>query len=382
MDNSMSAVYRQFVALLRCAVCGGEVPAGPFDWDALLRLARRHRVEGILHLVLKSADDVPDGVRESLQKAWQRALVQDARQEYAARQIRETFSVAGIPLAPMKGLVLKNDYPSRELRWMSDLDFYIRPEDRERIHAVMESLGAVIASTDSGDINYAMTGNVCVEFHGMLLYRVGSGGVGGYSDWSRVVEDENRLTEEGYALNLIGHVAYNLAHAGCGARFILDLWVYRHKHPGQPDWNEVMGQLKRDGLDRIAQNLLDLSEYWFGDGPGSELLDELGAYILEGGLYGLSKRETLSGAGFHGGKLGAVKAQLFRSRDEFENRYPWLKKYPFLLPATWVMRGVKSLRIHRAALGRWTRQLNQNDRKEIEEHQARLKRFGFDGMKI
>lgn len=380
MNNSMTAVYRQFVALLRCGGCGGEMPAGPFDWESILYLAKRHRVEGLLHFALKNAEEVPDAVRERLQNEWRRALVQDARQEHDARLIGDALATQQIPFAPMKGLVLKNDYPSRELRWMSDLDFYILPEDRERIHAVMESLDAVVASTDSGDINYAMPGNVCVEFHGMLLYRAGSGGVGGYSDWSRVMANENRLTEEGYALNLIGHVAYNLAHAGCGARFILDLWVYRHKHPSQPDWNKVMDRLKQDGLDHIAQNVLDLSEYWFGDGLGSELLDELGAYVLEGGLYGLRKRDALSSAGFHGGKLGAIRTQLFRSRDEFENRYPWLKKYPFLLPVAWVMRGAKSLQTHRVAMGRWTRQLNQNNGKEIEEQKARLKRFGFNGM--
>ena len=136
-----------------------------------------------------------------------------------------------------------------------------------------------------------------------------------------------------------------------------------------------MDQLKRDGLIQIANNLLDLSEYWFGSAPGSELLNELGCYILEGGLYGMGKRETLSAAGLHGGKLGALKAQVFRSRDEFENRYPWLQKYPFLLPVAWMMRGMKSLRIHRGAMERWTKRLEQHDRDEVSAQRARLARF-------
>ena len=138
-----------------------------------------------------------------------------------------------------------------------------------------------------------------------------------------------------------------------------------------------MEQLKKDGLDEVAQNLLDLSEYWFGNAAGSTLLDELSAYVLEGGLCGLRLRKTLSAAGFQGGKLGAVKAQVFRSREEFENRYPWLKKHPYLLPVAWVMRGAKSLRIHREAMGQWTEQLKKNDRKQVAEQKARLRRFGF-----
>lgn len=216
-----------------------------------------------------------------------------------------------------------------------------------------------------------------MEFHGRLLYRAEATGVICYSDWSRMNGDENRLTEEGYALNLIGHIAYNTAHAGCGARFILDLWVYRHKHQQQPDWTAVMQQLRLDGLERIAQNLLDLSEYWFGNGNGSPLLDELGTYILEGGLYGLAKRETLSNAGLNGGKFNAIRAQVFRSKNEFYNRYPWLKKMPYLLPVAWGMRGFHSLRTHRQEIGKWFKHLDQSDQQEIEEHGERLQRFGI-----
>lgn len=369
---------RWLLALMRRAVCGGgQVPDAPVDWDALLKLARRHRVETLLFRGLDGVANVPNEVWERLQNSWRRALMQDARQEYAARVIAEALTAHDIPYAPAKGLVLKEHYPSRELRYMSDLDFYIRAEDRERIHAVMESLGAVVANTDSGDVNYEMPGHVLVEFHGLLLYRVGIGGVENYADWTCVIPGENRLTEEAYALNLIGHVIYNMAGAGCGARFVLDIWVYRHRCPNQPDWNSVFARLAADGLEQVARNLLDLSEYWFGAGVGSELLDEMGAYILDSGLYGVGQRATLSVAGFQGGKLGAIKMQLFRSRGEFENRYPWLKKYPYLLPAAWVIRGITSLRTNRDAMHRWTKQLNQDDQEAVRQQMNRLQRFGF-----
>lgn len=375
--SNLPLEYQQLIHLLRCAV-GADVPKeDAFDWDTLLPLAKRHRVEALLYHVVKNMDNVPAETKASLRNEWRRMLARDARQEHTSHIIEKALTAEHIPYAPLKGLLLKEDYPSRELRHMSDLDYYIRPTDRDRIHTAMEKLGGTVASTDSGDINYGLPGRIYVEFHGMLLYRRGNGGVQSYSDWDRVVSGENRLTEEGYALNLIGHVIYNLASAGCGVRYILDLWIYRNRHACQPDWNAVMEQLKKDGLDEVAQNLLDLSEYWFGNAAGSTLLDELSAYVLEGGLCGLRLRKTLSAAGFQGGKLGAVKAQVFRSREEFENRYPWLKKHPYLLPVAWVMRGAKSLRIHREAMGQWTEQLKKNDRKQVAEQKARLRRFGF-----
>lgn len=369
--------YGQFISMLRCGVCGGQLPQDSFDWNEILWLARIHRVEAILWYALRDREDIPEEVRKKLKDCWDREIVRDMRQDYAAEQIRTAFESKGIVLAPMKGLVLKHDYPFPHMRYMSDLDFYIQSTERTRIQRCMEQLGAKISGTDSGDVNYEMPGRVQVEFHGRLLYRTDSTGVICYSDWSYMKVGENRLSEEGYALNLIGHIAYNIAHTGCGARFILDLWVYRHRHTQQPDWSAVIQQLKGDGLEKIAENLLDLSEYWFGDLEGSPLLDELGTYILEGGLYGLSTRETLSNAGLGGGKLKAIKSQIFRSKDEFHNRYPWLKKHPYLFPVAWGMRGIHSLKTHRKEIGRWVKQLNQNDSKEIQEHRNRLKRFGL-----
>lgn len=373
----MLNVYEQFINMLRCGVCGSQLPQDSYDWNEILRLAHIHRVEAILWYALRERKDVPAEIQKKLKACWDLEIVRDVRQDYASEQIRKKFQEQKIDFAPMKGLVLKLDYPFPHMRYMSDLDFYVQTGDRSRIHSCMEQLNAVVSGTDSGDVNYELPGRVQLEFHGRLLYRAEATGVICYSDWSRMNGDENRLTEEGYALNLIGHIAYNIAHAGCGARFILDLWVYRHKHQQQPDWTAVMQQLKADGLERIARNLLDLSEYWFGGGKGSPLLDDLGTYILEGGLYGLASRETLSDAGLNGGKLSAIKVQVFRSKEEFQNRYSWLKNHPYLLPLAWGMRGIHSLKTHRKEIGRWVRRLNQNDSKEIWEQRDRLRRFGI-----
>ena len=171
--SNLPLEYQQLIHLLRCAV-GADVPKeDAFDWDTLLPLAKRHRVEALLYHVVKNMDNVPAETKASLRNEWRRMLARDARQEHTSHIIEKALTAEHIPYAPLKGLLLKEDYPSRELRHMSDLDYYIRPTDRDRIHTAMEKLGGTVASTDSGDINYGLPGRIycCIEGE-MAVFRV------------------------------------------------------------------------------------------------------------------------------------------------------------------------------------------------------------------
>ena len=112
-----------------------------------------------------------------------------------------------------------------------------------------------------------------------------------------------------------------MAGSGPGIRYILDLWIYRNRHQPQPDWQVVDEQLIKDNIYGAAHNLLNLSEYLFGDGDESPLMVEMADYVLKGGLHGDYKHGLASQAA--NGK--AVIKQLFRNRTEYENRYLWLK---------------------------------------------------------
>ena len=166
---------------------------------------------------------------------------------------------------------------------------------------------------------------------------------------------------------------HDLAGAGPGIRYILDLWIYRNRHQPQPDWEVVDERLKKDGIYAAASNLLNLSEYLFGNGEATPLMEEMTDYVLQGGLHGDYKRGLVSQAA--DGK--AVLKQLFRNRTEFENRYPWLKKYPFLLPVAWVMRIIQSLKTHKKVISKWHKEVNGISTNEAEMQRQVLMRFGL-----
>ena len=360
------------ISILRATVCQNEalIPSDA-DWNALWQLARSNHLEAILYSV------APEALKEEKKTEYFNMLARSVRQENLLQQIERVLSENSVFYALQKGSLLKYDYPEMTMRFMSDLDFYIKTEERQKVKAIIESIGGVAAHTDSGDDGFVFFNQLGVEFHGRLLYRRTDKGIENYPDWSFVDENRNRLTEEGFALNLIGHAVGDLLKGGPGIRYILDLWVYRHRHSPQPDWTVVFDRLKADRIDKAAGNLLELSEYLFGDGEETPLLKEMAEYILNGGLYGSSKRATATEAAKTGGISKAVIRQLFRSRTEYENRYPWLKKMPALLPVAWVLRLTKTLKIHKGAVKNWMFRMKNVDSSDVEKQKEMLEKFGI-----
>ena len=365
------------IQLLRISVGSSAELPPHVDWPQVWNLACRHHLEAMIAEAAEACPDVPEELRAQMKAAVYQMIARTARQEYWLARLEEQLKAAGIPYGIMKGGILRNDYSKAYYRFMSDLDIYVRQEDRGAIRSAVESIGGVYKNSDSGDDAYILDGTVGVEFHGRLVYRNIKGTIVSYPDWPCVDESRNRLTEEGYVLNMIGHAVGDLVDAGLGVRYVLDLWIYKNRHEPQPDWNAVERRLRDDGIDKLASNLFQLGEFLFGDGEATPLMEEMAQYVLEGGLYGASGRSSASAAAKAGGRLTAVKKQVFRSREEFVNRYPWLKSYPFLLPLAWGMRLGRSFRLHRKYIGRWLRGVCSVSDREVSQQKERLTRFGL-----
>ena len=375
----MKKSHLQILKILRSAVCGAEkVSLVDIDWEKLWLLVRRNHLEVIVYAAaLANRAVVPADLFAQMERKYYEITARDARQIRCLKMIESVLSKEKIPYSLQKGSVLRYDYPQTNMRFMSDMDIYINPKDRSRIKSCMEQIGGVLKETESGDDQFLLPGKLGVEFHGRLLYRKNEKGrIENYPAWEYVDETKNRLTEEGFALNMIGHAVYDLTKGGPGVRYILDLWVYRHGHNPQPDWDKVYDVLKRDCIYDASKNLLDLSEYLFSNGEETPLMKEMAEYIMAGGLYGDSARVASSELAMTGGKRKALAHQVFRNRSEYENRYPWLKKAPFLLLVAWVMRLAKNFRKHRGAIKTWRKGINRVSEKEIKEQRERLKRFG------
>lgn len=377
----MTQEQKLLIDALAVAVTGEPRPLdAQADWKAFLRLVRSHSVTALVCDGLQKAGvQPPPEAAQQLQAGYMQAIYKDAQLDYMHARLAD--ALGEIPHIFLKGAVLKHDYPVPALRTMSDLDVLCYAKDFAAIDQIAKSLDGVALKGDGNHRNYRFPGGVAVEFHPNLVHHATPIGTGINPGWQYAEKTEQgwRLTEEGLYLNTLCHIGEHFVDGGVGVRFLLDIWVSRHLRKQQPDRSLVESELSRFGLLDFAQKLEALSDAWFSDAPMTALLEELGEYILTSGSHGTTDRAILNSLSLSpgGSRASALMKKAFYPRAELEDRFPWCKGRPLLLPAAWCVRAFKAVTTHGDLIAKWGKDTGKVDKAQITEHRQKLHRFGI-----
>ena len=373
------------IRAIKASVCGVPVvQEGEPDWGKFVKLAGSHRLGAMAYDGLqKSNYPLPEKVAQVLQSQYIQAIFQDTQQEHLKKQLRAALVEAGVKHIFLKGAVLKENYPIPALRTMSDLDVLVYAWDFDRITEVAKALGGKALPGDGNHRNFHFPGGVAVEFHPNLLHHATPLGTGVNPGWQYVKKDvpacAAELTEEGLYLNIICHIVEHFVGGGVGVRFILDVWVDRHLRKPEADRAFVEAELQRFGLLDFAQKIEQLADAWFGDLPMTPLLEELGEYVLTSGSHGKSDRAMLNALSLSpgGSRFSALMKKAFYPRAELEDRFPWCKGKPLLLPAAWCARAYYAVTRHGNHIADWSKGTGKIDKAEVVQNRQKMQRFGI-----
>ncbi len=101
----------------------------PTQWEAVLKMARQHRLLPLLHwrLLHEHRDwDVPEDVRQRLAQAFKRATLDALAWQRELLMVQAHLAQAGIPCLALKGAYLAvHSYPHPALRPLRDLDVLV-----------------------------------------------------------------------------------------------------------------------------------------------------------------------------------------------------------------------------------------------------------------
>lgn len=379
----MTVEQRLLVDVLACAVAGKPcVLPENMDWRQFVGLCMKHSVAALAYDGLKKADlwqFAPPPAQKILSGAYNTAIFKDAQFAHLKEKLSCELKASGVRHIFLKGASLKKDYPVPELRTMCDLDVLVHTEDYPVIEKIAQTLRGVPGHSDGNHRNYQFPGELTVEFHPNLLHHGTPVGTQINPGWQYANKAGDDLTEEGFYLNTLCHLANHFVSGGAGVRFIADVWVNRNLRQPQPDWKKVEAELGRFGLLEFARNIEDLAECWFGRGEETELLQELGEYILADGHYGSGEKAVLNAVALspNQSRSSALVKKAFYSRAELEDRYPWCKGKPLLLPAAWCARCFRAVTRHGKLVIRWSKKTGEISKNEIAEQKALLGRFGI-----
>lgn len=381
----MTKESKLLIAALGWAVSGTtEKLSLSVDWEELLRLAKGHMLLPLLYDGLQKAgvwEQVPQNVAKTLEKACIQAVYQDAQMEYCRQKLEAKLKEEKIPYVFLKGAVLKYDYPDPSLRTMCDMDVLVRTENYPQIDRIAQDLRGEAGHSDGNHRNYHFPSGVEVEFHPNLIHQDTPVGTDINPGWQYTEQtpDGIRMTEEGIYLNTLCHLANHFVLGGVGVRFVLDVWVNRHLRKEPIDREKVENELSAFGLLDFAKNIEALAECWFGAGESSPLLEELGEYILTSGSHGRTDRAVLNSVTLSkgGSRASALWGKIFHSRAEMEDRFPWCKGKPLLLPIAWCVRAFRAVTKRGKLIFHWSKETSKVTKSQAKAQKEMLTRFGI-----
>ncbi|WP_026506627.1 nucleotidyltransferase domain-containing protein [Butyrivibrio sp. MC2013] len=327
-----------------------DIPAIPegISFDELFDVAGRGQ---ILYMVLSGViqTDIPEEVKEHIRPVLVRSTLKTLAQVTAARELEEALEANGVRNQVLKGTVLKQIYPRPEMREMSDIDFMVYDETMDHSTEVVKALGYEMDKAISHHIIFHKKPFLMVEMHWSLYDKhVDKGQYLYFKDNFRSVKKEGaeytyEFTNEDFYVYMISHMAKHFYEQGCGVRNLLDIYVYWNKYGAVMNQEILKAELSRCGLVDFEEHMKNLAYIWLDKRKSNKFYNDLFAYMLDCGIYGKGENGVWGQlAKDKGGASGkdAVLRYYFPSIDRMKEHYPVLEKAPFLLPATWIHRGI------------------------------------------
>ncbi|MBQ7793024.1 MAG: nucleotidyltransferase family protein, partial [Clostridia bacterium] len=139
MANSKTAA--QLIEIIGAVIKGikPDISGQDINWYELYALAMAHSVANIL--AYAADETTPDAVCNELAKQSALAFARCSAYEYETQRICAEFEKRNIAYMPLKGYIMREYYPSLEMRTMCDIDILIKGEEIEDVHEVMTVLG-------------------------------------------------------------------------------------------------------------------------------------------------------------------------------------------------------------------------------------------------
>lgn len=343
MKNNKPNEAAYLLSLLRAAL-GGEAPEEKpegIEFEKVFRLAEFHDVANTAFYAVEKLKNPPD---EALMKRWSevrdRAIVKDLIQQEEFAAISAEFENAGIRHVPLKGLLLKHDYPQSDFRLMTDLDILIDESERKNAEKIMLSLGYRREESDNVEDTYYKDPVMNVELHYSLMLR-------GFSEdyqrlfdapWAHCVESrelQKRFRADYFFAYVLAHAMKHYENSGTGIRSFMDFYIYEQKNPEAVAAAVELFQEPR--IRKLAGDCVKLSKLWFSGAEDDGSLTEMENFVLSSGTYG----SFVNGTEYrikNGGKAAYLRYLVFPPLEMMKNYYPVLRKAPVLLPFCWIAR--------------------------------------------
>lgn len=343
---------KYFVSLI-ASYLNNEAPALPenIDWAEIYRLAKINNTSAITANQIIRLDKKYQPEGELLSDFKQQigyTLIDFEEKEKAVDAVKVFLNSLKIDRIFVKGEIIKNYYPDKELRTSADTDIIIRDRDLTRLHNVLNGHGFGIYDVKAVGFSVKVY-NQSIEFHSNLDYD--NKYFKNIFDFASCSGNEYVIDDYNHLLYVMCHIIKHFRFCGAGIKMFMDIDVFI-RHIGNFDYDRFIGMCKELGIDTFSKAALSLCNYLFKTPVRAEfdfekdyeLRQLFENEIINGGSFGFSKRDlgsyykVASSKNGNVSRIKAFSALFFPDSEYLKNQFGYAKKHSALLPAAWLNR--------------------------------------------
>ncbi len=308
----------------------------------------------------------------------------DEMQQDALKKIYAEFDKDGIDYMTLKGINLKDIYPKRDMRTMSDADILIRTEQYESITSAMEELGYCFVNESDHEYIWESS-SLVVELHKSLIPTYDGRLYEFFKNpWDMAVLKKNHhylLNTNDEFVHIFTHFAKHYRAGGIGIKHLTDLYVFKQKNQVNEEY--VESALRKIGVYEFYKNICDAINFAFLDGTLTNKAEFALKTVLNSGTYGLPQKQTLwSNVMNKNSRWRRVLRLIFPPVKAMKQRYPVLKKWAILLPVLWVARIFDTLFFKGYKIKNQRQKITYATAERTDDYIKALEYVGFDMSEV
>lgn len=382
--SSLSTVQKEFLEILE-SFMHEKSYCLPEDFLALGELYQMAAIHKVTAAVFEQIRQSPIFTQEEYRGMAMmyksntiREVMLQTQREAGFVHIYRRICEAGIRPLVVKGVICRNLYAKPDYRVSGDEDMLLRREEFELCDKILLEEGMQREELDMDNLPYEIPyvnphNGVYIELH-FMLFPEESGAYGHLNrEFSKAFDtcisekiqnvDVWTLEPTLHLFYLICHAFKHFLHGGVGIRQVCDMVMMAEHYKEKIDWKSIEGRLKALRMDTFWKGLVEIGRNHLGFVPENigypeEMLitkpdcSNLLQDFLDSGVFGDSTMErkhsaNVTLAAVKSGKkdmTASLKASLFPNIEYMKKGYPWVEKYPVLLPIAWLLRVVKYLK--------------------------------------
>lgn len=387
----MDLFQQQALALIKGALTGEKCTlADKPDMDGLLKLAGNHKIGALMYYALHNAGYDAEPVTQQLFFHCCRYMAVSEGQIAMLDRLFKAFEEQQIDYLPLKGVLLKEIYPTPEMRRMGDADILFRREQYDAIKEILGEMGFVFEYETDHEAVWKHP-SLLLEMHKRIvprrdpdLYRYFGNG------WAHAIADVEHpyrygFTPETQFVSLFVHLVKHYRGGGIGLSHMIDLWVFRRHHPELDD-AAIRAELDKMYLGEFFANVWETLLVWFEGVEANEKTDFITNVIFENGVYGTRERAHLSYVAKSIQRADTSKNSyvskllrlVFPPRRTLLVKYPVLRRCSVLLPFIWVLRWVDTLLFHRKRIAQRNTDIQRTNAESVQQFEQALRYVGLE----